>query len=78
MPEIFAAAGADFEAFYLRHYKAIYHVCYAFLKQAVVQYRLNSTPFDRQYDILSIKWGVLLCQEEYQTNDIRWNSREWL
>lgn len=34
MPEVFAAAGADFEAFYLRHYKAIYRVCYAFLKQA--------------------------------------------
>lgn len=22
----------DFEAFYLRHVKAIYHVCYAFMK----------------------------------------------
>ena len=39
---------------------------------------LNSTPFVRQYDILSNKWGVLLCQKEYQTNDIRRNSREWL
>ena len=39
---------------------------------------LNSTPFVRQYDILSNKWGVLLCQKEYQTNDIRRSSREWL
>ena len=39
---------------------------------------LNSTPFVRQYDILFNKWGVLLCQKEYQTNDIRRNSREWL
>ena len=39
---------------------------------------LNSTPFVRQYDILSNKWGVLLCQKEYQTNDIRQSSREWL
>lgn len=28
MPEIFKAAGADFAAFYLRHFKAIYRVCY--------------------------------------------------
>ena len=40
--------------------------------------QLNSTPFVRQYDILSNKWGVLLCQKEYQTNDIRRSSREWL
>ena len=39
---------------------------------------MNSTPFVRQYDILSNKWGVLLCQKEFQTNDIRRNSREWL
>ena len=39
---------------------------------------LNSTPFVRQYDILFSKWGVLLCQKEYQTNDIRRSSREWL
>ena len=39
---------------------------------------LNCTPFVRQYDILSNKWGVLLCQREYQTNDIRRNSRKWL
>ncbi|MBS4879226.1 MAG: hypothetical protein KH138_02755, partial [Firmicutes bacterium] len=32
---------------------------------------VNCTPFVRQYDILSNKWGVLLCQKEYQTNDIR-------
>ena len=40
--------------------------------------QMNSTPFVRQYDILFNKWGVLLCQKEYQTNDIRRNSREWL
>ena len=34
MPEIFKAAGADFAAFYLRHFKAICRVCYAFLKNA--------------------------------------------
>ena len=39
---------------------------------------LNSTPFVRQYDILFNKWGVLLCQKEYQTNDIRRSTREWL
>ena len=39
---------------------------------------VNCTPFVRQYDILSKKWGVLLCQKEYQTNDIRRSSREWL
>ena len=38
---------------------------------------VNSTPFVRQYDILSNKWGVLLCQKEYQTNDIRQNSKNW-
>ena len=38
---------------------------------------LNCTPFVRQYDILSKKWGVLLCQKEYQTNDIRRNSKNW-
>ena len=38
---------------------------------------LNCTPFVRQYDILSNKWGVLLCQREYQTNDIRRNSKNW-
>ena len=39
--------------------------------------KLNCTPFVRQYDILSNKWGVLLCQKEYQTNDIRRNSKNW-
>ena len=39
---------------------------------------LNCTPFVRQYDILSNKWGDLLCQEENRTNDIRRNSRRWL
>ena len=39
---------------------------------------LNSTPFVRQYDILSNRWGDLLCQEENRTNDIRRSSRKWL
>ena len=39
---------------------------------------VNCTPFVRQYDILSNKWGDLLCQEENRTNDIRRNSRKWL
>ena len=38
---------------------------------------MNCTPFVRQYGILSNKWGVLLCQKEYQTNDIRRNSKNW-
>ena len=38
---------------------------------------VDCTPFVRQYDILSNKWGVLLCQKEYQTNDIRQNSKNW-
>ena len=38
---------------------------------------LNRTPFVRQYDILSNRWGDLLCQEENQTNDTRRNSRSW-
>ena len=38
---------------------------------------VNCTPFVRQYDILSKKWGVLLWQKEYQTNDIRRNSKNW-
>ena len=39
--------------------------------------RMNCTPFVRQYGILSNKWGVFLCQKEYQTNDIRRNSKNW-
>ena len=39
---------------------------------------VRGTPFVRQYDILSNRWGDLLCQEENRTNDIRRNSREWL
>ena len=38
---------------------------------------LNCTPFVRQYDILSNRWGDLLCQEEHQTNDTRRNLRSW-
>ncbi len=40
--------------------------------------RVNSTPFVRQYDILNNKWGVLLCQKEYQTSDIHQNLSNWL
>ena len=39
---------------------------------------LKNTPLVRQYIILSNKWGVFICQKEYQTNDIRQSSREWL
>ena len=49
----------------------------SFLELEYLQF-VNCTPFVRQYDILSKKWGVLLCQKEYQTNDIRRSSREWL
>ena len=38
---------------------------------------VNCTPFVRQYGILSNKWGVLLCQREYRTNDTQRNSRSW-
>lgn len=38
---------------------------------------VNSTPLVRQYDILSNKWGDLLCQEENPTNDTRRNLRRW-
>ena len=32
MPEIFRTPGGSFEAFYLRHYKAVYRLCYTFMK----------------------------------------------
>lgn len=32
MPESLQCTGKDFEAFYLRHFKTIYRVCYAFMK----------------------------------------------
>lgn len=32
MPGSLQRTGEDFEAFYLRHFKAIYRVCYAFMK----------------------------------------------
>ena len=38
---------------------------------------LNCTPFVRQYDILSNRWGDLLCCEENRTNGTRRNSRSW-
>ena len=37
---------------------------------------MNSTPFVRQYDMLSNEWGVILCQKEYQTNGIRRNFKQ--
>ena len=48
-----------------------------FLKNNNYTKEVNCTPFVRQYGILSNKWGVLLCQKEYQTNDIRRNSKNW-
>ena len=50
-------------------------LCY---KKAPPTQAMNCTPFVRQYGILFRKWGVFVCQKEYQTNDIRRNSREWL
>ena len=47
------------------------------MRLAALVIMVNSTPFVRQYGILSNKWGVLLCQKEYQTNDIRQNSKSW-
>ena len=47
-------------------------------KEIQTTFGVNCTPFVRQYGILSNKWGVLLCQKEYQTNDIRRSSRKWL
>ena len=61
------------EKFYRR-----YEDCPEIEQKTSRPYILNCTPFVRQYDILSNKWGVLLCQKEYQTNDIRRSSREWL
>ena len=57
--------------------RGLEEVC-AYGAEKGVKVNLNCTPFVRQYDILSKKWGVLLCQKEYQTNDIRRSSREWL
>ena len=37
---------------------------------------MNSTPLVRQYDILSNKWGVLLCQKEYQISGTRRSLRK--
>ena len=36
---------------------------------------LNSTPFVRQYDILSNRWGDFICQKEYQTSDTHRSSK---
>ena len=43
------------------------------IKKRVAQ--MNCTPFVRQYDILSNKRGVLLCQKECQTKGIQQNSK---
>ena len=37
---------------------------------------MNCTPFVRQYDILDNKWGALLCQKGYQTNDTHQNLKK--
>ena len=52
----------------------VWGICKTVIKQ---EGSLNCTPFVRQYGILSNKWGVFLCQKEYQTNDIRRNSKNW-
>ncbi len=40
---------------------------------------LKCTPFVRQYDILSEKWGVNYAEKEYQINDIhRQRKRSFL
>ena len=39
--------------------------------------QMNCTPFVRQYDILDNKWGALLCQKGYQTNDTHQNLKSW-
>ena len=38
-------------------------------------YELNCTPFVRQCDILSNKWGDFICQRAYRTNGIHRSSR---
>jgi len=43
--------------------------------KAKIAVDVNCTPFVRQYDILSNKRGVLLCQKECQTKGIQQNSR---
>ena len=45
--------------------------------KAPPQAKVNCTPFVRQYDILDNKWGALLCQKGYQTNDTHQNSKSW-
>ena len=46
-------------------------------KQKIDKPSVNCTPFVRQYDILSNRWGDLLCCEENRTNGTRRNSRSW-
>ena len=38
-------------------------------------FKMNCTPFVRQYGILYNKWGDLLCQKEYLIKDIHQNLR---
>ena len=49
----------------------------SFRKSYKVKTFLNSTPFVRQYDILSNRWGDLLYQEENRTNGTRRSLRSW-
>ena len=71
------------QEFYAGFYNPLYRNFGAFLVRICYNNKngrlpdVNSTPFVRQYGILSNKWGVLLCQKEYQTNDIRRNSKNW-
>ena len=55
-------------------YKQDYYYRLACNLKATITIDFSQTDLDT---ILSNKWGVLLCQKEYQTNDIRRNSKNW-
>ena len=59
------------------HHKIVAPFNYIITQKFPCTTNMNCTPFVRQYGILSNKWGVFLCQKEYQTNDIRRNSKNW-
>ncbi len=45
------------------------------VKTEITDYHLlNSTPSVRQYDILSNKWGVFLCQKEYDNRTVCYDA----
>lgn len=47
-------------------------------EQAEIRNKMKCTPFVRHCGIMSNKWGVLLCQKEYQTNDTHQSLKRWL